>query len=1669
MFKKKQKMADFTTQLNNINAQRTAFEQAQKQLNALQIKRLRGENITPAAIQTARTQLAAAKTQVQTNINTLHQGQTLDALVKNWEADIPLLMLPLRIQTRIVANPQPTDTTFFSLLVRIYPDDIFMCSHEETLTDAEVVAAKIYWNTLRESEQTGITKEKMEEMKKEAWRQLCTLFGGGRSLFVTKKTTPLNRADFSTLATPDAIKYDAAVISQTKPKSWSEAAKTGLMPDRFQVLVFNHTSETVPAITQNGNLIPDTLTIGLNPIEEGSQLKKNKGELTVGEDILWMTDFAAAEKVGMGLRIPLPLAFYFPAAVPFNPNQGLGQARYLQILGIRRIVVVGVLNSADKTKSADLLQKTMENHLFTRKSLAFLEKGTPTNNTDDSNSAWSSANDPLSKDYFDGVKNYPDTDSETDGARLSQALGLPKSVFQNTPKSAKRDYDTAQKLNTAVYNASLGYYFEQLMTGVVPNTAELKKFFQQYVVGGGNYAALRVGYQPYGIALAGDYKKLGQADTAVFYKDLTRVLSSLDGIWNDLATKTPRIGEGTNPAETLTNVLSLHAQSQSFEQQWFYPTDAMTVEKVPGFDKTGIVNKSLIKGYLASLGLTADLSPVLAQLVTHIDQVSTKLSIENVVKPDVFDYDDPLPILSGSAISINANFNYLQWLSSVESLRDLETLPLGSRAEMAALLFLFLRQALLIQIEKAVLNFVRLPIFKAGEADKATPMLKQLPFLSFNIPVLPASRVKTSWEYLNVSLALDEAHPAIGAKLATLLANKSIGDMVLSKTLTTSLVKNFGGVTALRGGDVSQIAELLSLRKAMASLADMPAAVLEKTFLGHLDCASHRLDAWQEGLIARRLDQNRQKKPQGIYVGAFGWVEGLKMTNNPAQTGGGFIHAPSPTHATAAAVLKSAFLNHKQDNGQSAFALNLHSNRLQKAEQVLERMQSGERLETILGYQFERELNDVSSAAAATIVDFRRIYRVMTTQLPQNPNQMPTEIASTQNIVNGLSLLEDADWQRKVGVDAVAKPFVQKAIDNLADTLDAVKDLLAAETAYRMAQGNFDAVGATLDGLSKGKMPHDLGFTQSARQDLLQFTNRVALHFDTEGVPIDFPNSPRAKAEAGLNKWCGQLLGNLQTISCLVKHELPTLTAAGVAAESANARMTVVDLGLQALDFVCLSANPSELELRIRYAYRQRLNLADSTVVKISFAESGAPSLRPFAQIFPFASTIHRLITASRPLTAQDYLPKSGSETPSVIEVAELRGRIEMVLNDLKTVLDNIKNINLAQTRVLQDGTILSKLGDVFTVLKKVKHEATSDDWLPSMLPNTTDLQGFMIQLAGFGIAKAFPERRDTSGASAVLDLVRQAATVVDTTEQMLLGVQTNLQTLTAQTTVNLTFIENLIRHGKQALSGTMPMLPRFRYANIAQITEANRRRPELLVGSPNDPTPADMKAEEWLQSVARVRPKLAVWESLRFMASHLSLDLLPVQVPLDALNLMQPDGSKKPIYTWLATEFTEGVRIRKEAVSIVATGDVAAKTAQLQTGLLLDDWTEAVPNDEELTALTFHYNQPNAEAPQTLLLAVCPDATWSWDAVVASVTETLRRAKLRTVNLSKIKDEAHRANTTPNFKALDQLLPLLVAPVNAQQHTNTLDYGMMDAVQRKKMTDKTDPLTLGHYQIWQE
>ena len=103
----------------------------------------------------------------------LHELLTPERLTTLWSADTPILLLPLRVETRFKGS---------ELLVRVFPDEIAIDTHEEIPTVAEAAAGHEYW--------TALASNSDETSRKEAWRKLVDAFTAPRAAYVVMRTKP---------------------------------------------------------------------------------------------------------------------------------------------------------------------------------------------------------------------------------------------------------------------------------------------------------------------------------------------------------------------------------------------------------------------------------------------------------------------------------------------------------------------------------------------------------------------------------------------------------------------------------------------------------------------------------------------------------------------------------------------------------------------------------------------------------------------------------------------------------------------------------------------------------------------------------------------------------------------------------------------------------------------------------------------------------------------------------------------------------------------------------------------------------------------------------------------------------------------------------------------------------------------------------------------------------------------------------------------------------------------------------------------------------------------------------------------------------------------------------------------------------------------------------------
>src|SRR5262249_19096998 len=235
---------------------------------------------------------------------------------------------------------------------------------------------------------------------------------------------------------------------------------------------------------------------------------------------------------------------------------------------------------------------------------------------------------------------------------------------------------------------------------------------------------------------------------------------------------------------------------------------------------------------------------------------------------------------------------------------------------------------------------------------------------------------------------------------------------------------------------------LNDVRAALDALVDLPTARLERIFVEHLDLCSYRLDAWQSGFFARRLQQQRypagsggafENRVQGIHLGAFGWLENVRPAAplTPADTASlpaslhdpqrdgtlfeqpdnaGFIHAPSLHHAVVAAVLRNAYVTHFDPDVPEKMAVNLSSVRVRTALDFLDGIRNGQELGALLGYQFERGLHDRYGDPSLNqfLPALRQRYPLVADKITADADGAPIDTKEARNVLDGYALAEAA-------------------------------------------------------------------------------------------------------------------------------------------------------------------------------------------------------------------------------------------------------------------------------------------------------------------------------------------------------------------------------------------------------------------------------------------------------------------------------------------------------------------------------------------------------------------------------------------------------------------------------------------------------------------------------------
>lgn len=1121
------------------------------------------------------------------------------------EGNVPLTLLPVRVETRSTADET-------HLRVRVFHDAVHAETLDEGLSDAERDAGIAYWKAVWNSGDPSA-----------AWPALIAVAGPRRASWVAEALRPRN------LAARPAGEPD---FPDTQPRGATRAVVRTL-PDRFYVRV---EQEDAAPVVIHGRAIPGELPIGLTERDELTPLELDDQDLPpVDESLRWLVDYAEAERVGMAITVPLPR--------PGKP--------------IRRLLVYGVRAALDPLAGAARLARLIRSHRFTD-GARFLAQGTPTNNSDSARTDWSRQSRPGAP-----TLDAAPLPADANAVVVARALGLDPEALAGLEGAADAEQRRARAFNTALWDTTWGDAIEHLTPAGrangdkrldSPSLEAVRDHWVRYVRGRGPLPVLRLGRQPYGIlpvvATDASFRPLRGGfveDSLVPFID-----QQIRWMWNDAAQAPTVMNRPLD--EALPEILGTDAVLRGVRVRTALSPDlvartamALTVPDIGDDDRSG---QEVAEAVLIVSGVGEDavdehqlLGTKTRDLAIPLVDASDQAFVATLLNPDA-----PTPPPKSLLQVLLAHASAIEQYSRASV----------AAPEMKGLLRETVAQAHA-EIDRDLVARALDAAFEPHVRDA-------------RLVTEAASAITRSVGRLDLRAVADR-HPVASLAPPTTL-QKIAGETPIAARLQGNIGLQIVGELLHRTTWTASFRSALEVISQIDSLEERRLLLAET-----LDCCSHRLDAWITATATRRLEDLRSSGARGTFIGAYAWLENIEL-RTPADAGqvdgravlhdgmdGGYVHAPSLTHAATAGILRSGRLTHRRgEPNNEPLDIDLSSTRTRDALSILEGMRRGQSLGALLGYRLERCLHERSKGA----LQLDRFIYVLRTLAPLRAGKLteagvPVEEAlAASDVVDGLRLMQiepamirqkladgPADtryivppdrWQPASPAEADA---VMQAIGELDQTHDAVADLLLAESVYQLVSGNSARAAAVLDVLGAGEaLPPEPEVVRTPRTGV-PLQHRVAIVI-ADPLPAAVPGwnteTPRAQAEPRIDRWTQYALGRPDTIRI-----------------AAGSEITLADAELSALDVLYDSDGD---------------DVASSTLV--NRLRERCPALgndfTPLAPTWELAGMLRGMLLSGRPLDVADFgNPIETHATGRLPDVDELLDRARNAVASLKAACDS--------------------------------------------------------------------------------------------------------------------------------------------------------------------------------------------------------------------------------------------------------------------------------------------------------------------------------------------------------------------------------------------------------------
>ena len=404
--------------------------------------------------------------------------------------------------------------------------------------------------------------------------------------------------------------------------------------------------------------------------------------------------------------------------------------------------------------------------------------------------------------------------------------------------------------------------------------------------------------------------------------------------------------------------------------------------------------------------------------------------------------------------------NYIDWLSNstlynIWKQNEFDNMPSRS------LLFLLLRQSKLLTYRKEAWNILE----KTGVFDKqGRAFVGTVEGSVVQLDAINDQRILTKWDLLFKSLDQIKVEPELSGALNHFATDDfkyniipfNWSNLKLSEFLEDPMV------THSDIDSIKSVTEINQLEDAFLRLKDIPTAELDRLLSEHIDLCSYRLDAWNYGMVNKKLLEQRNvetslSRNKGSYLGAYGWLMDVRPKSNvtpinvnvpgvinPAledangkkiiydENNLGFIQTPSMAHAITSAILRSGFVSERLAADDHSFSINLTSERVKRALELFDGVRNGQSLSELLGYEFEKgvmERHTAVSGLAPFITFFRKVFPLVNDETAITPVGQ-SESIRPNNVCDGIDLLNSFQDNFKIVLQANPQESIYKLYNN---------------------------------------------------------------------------------------------------------------------------------------------------------------------------------------------------------------------------------------------------------------------------------------------------------------------------------------------------------------------------------------------------------------------------------------------------------------------------------------------------------------------------------------------------------------------------------------------------------------------------------------------------------------